>query len=191
MVAAEAGADALGFIFHEPSPRAISLESAASITRQLPPHIAKVGVFVNAPEDFVQQALRECGLTILQFHGEEPSDFCLQFGVMSMKAVRVRDQSSLAALESYHTDAFLLDTYSSGKPGGTGECFDWSLAAQARVYGRPIFLAGGLSPENVSQAIEQAQPYGVDVSSGVEARPGVKDHEKVRAFVKNAKAAAA
>ena len=181
--AAEAGADALGFMFWDKSPRAVSLGAAAEIVRQLPPFIVKVGVFVNAEEDLVIRAIRECGLNLLQFHGDETPEYCLQFGLMSMKAFRMRDAASLKALANYPTDAWLLDAYTPGKPGGTGERFDWDLAVEAVKLGRPIFLAGGLTPENVGEAVTRVQPYAVDVSSGVEAAPGRKDHAKVREFI--------
>ena len=188
MAAAEAGADALGFVFYDQSPRHVSVEAAASLIRQLPPFVMKVGVFVNAPEDLVVWAIRECGLNLLQFHGDEAPEYCLQFGLMSMKAFRVRDAASLQAVLGYHTDAWLLDAYSPGKPGGTGETFNWDLALEAQDWGRPIFLAGGLTSENVAEAVRCARPYGVDASSGVEAAPGRKDHAKVRAFIQAAKA---
>jgi phosphoribosylanthranilate isomerase len=187
LAAAEAGADALGFVFYDQSPRYISIAAAASLVRQLPPFVMKAGVFVNAPDDLVLRASRECGLNLLQFHGDEPSDYCVQFGLMSMKAFRIRDAASLQALRNYPTDAWLLDAYSPGKLGGTGDTFNWDLALEARNWGRPIFLAGGLTPENVAEAVRRAQPYGVDVSSGVEATPGRKDHAKVRAFIQAAK----
>ena len=182
-VAAEAGADVLGFVFYERSPRFVSLEAAAEIIRELPPFMIKAGVFVNAPEDFVLRAVRDCGLNLLQFHGDETPDYCLQFGLMSMKAFRVRDASSLEAVRSYPTDAWLLDAYNPDKLGGTGEAFNWDLAREAQTWGRPIFLAGGLNPENAAEAIRRARPYALDVSSGVEASPGRKDHAKVRAFI--------
>jgi phosphoribosylanthranilate isomerase len=185
--AADAGADALGFMFYDQSPRAISIEAAATLIRQLPPFILKVGVFVNAPEDLVGRAIRECGLNLLQFHGDETPEYCLQFGLMSMKAFRIRDAASLQALLGYHTDAWLLDAYSPDRPGGTGETFNWDLALEAQGWGRPIFLAGGLTPENVAEAVRRARPYAVDVSSGVEAAPGRKDHAKLRAFIQAAK----
>jgi phosphoribosylanthranilate isomerase len=188
MAAAEAGADALGFVFYDQSPRGISVEAAAALIRQLPAFIMKVGVFVNAPEDLVVWAIRECGLNLLQFHGEESPEYCLQFGLMSMKAFRIRDAASLQPLLGYHTDAWLLDAYTPDKPGGTGETFNWDLALEARGWGRPIFLAGGLTPGNVAEAVRRAQPYGVDVSSGVEAAPGRKDLAKVIAFIRAAKA---
>ena len=181
--AVEAGADAIGFIFHEKSPRRVPLKTAAEIARQLPPFVMRVGVFVNAPEDFVLRAIGEAGLTLLQFHGDEPPEFCTQFGLMSMKAFRVRDAESLKAIPNYQTDAYLLDAFSSTTLGGTGEKFNWELAVAAQKLGKPIFLAGGLTPENVAEAIKKVQPFGVDVSSGVEISPGKKDHVKVKAFI--------
>ena len=188
LAAAEAGADALGFVFYEPSPRHISVDAAASVIRKLPASVIKVGVFVNAPEGLVLHAARECGLNLLQFHGDESPEYCLGFGLMSMKAFRVRDRASLEAVRAYRTDAWLFDAYTPGLPGGTGETFNWNLARQARDWGRPIFLAGGLSPENIAEAIQCARPYGVDVSSGVEAAPGKKDHARVKTFIEAAKA---
>ena len=185
--AVEAGADALGFVFYPGSPRFVALDAAAAIARELPPYIVRVGLFVDAPPDEVVAAVAACGLNLLQFHGEEPPDYCLQFGLMSMKAFRVRDAASLDALPNSPTDAWLLDAYVPGQLGGTGESFNWDLALQAGRYGRPIFLAGGLTPENVGEAVRRARPYAVDVSSGVEAAPGRKDHAKVRAFVSAAK----
>ena len=189
LAAAEAGADALGFVFYPASPRAISLEAAAKLTPQLPPFLVKVGVFVDAPEAAVLRAIAECGLNLLQFHGAEPPEYCRQFGLMTMKACRVRDAASLEALAHYSTDAFLLDAYAPDKPGGTGAVFNWDLALEAQKLARPIFLAGGLTPENVGEAVRRVRPYGVDVSSGVEAEPGRKDHAKVRAFIQAAKGA--
>jgi phosphoribosylanthranilate isomerase len=188
--AAAAGADALGFVFCEKSPRCVPVDTAATIIRALPPYIIKVGVFVNADEHFVQRAIEKCGLNLLQFHGDEPPAFCRQFSLMSMKAFRIRDESSLERLSEYDTDAWLLDAYAPDKLGGTGETFDWSLAAKAQTLGRPIFLAGGLTPENVALAIRQVRPYGIDVSSGVEREPGKKNPDKVISFIQAAKAAA-
>ena len=187
LAAAEAGADALGFVFYESSPRSITVEAAADIIRTLPPFLVKVGVFVNASEDLVYRAIAQCGLNLLQFHGDEPPEYCLQFGLMSMKAFRIRDQQSLQALPAYNTDAWLLDAYSPERVGGTGENFNWDLAIEAQELGRLIFLAGGLTPVNVAEAVRRVRPYAVDVSTGVEAAPGRKDHEKVRAFIRAAK----
>jgi phosphoribosylanthranilate isomerase len=188
-VAVEAGADMLGFIFCETSPRFMTVKAVADISRQLPPHVARVGVFVNPDEDLVMRTIADCGLNILQFHGDEPPEFCTQFGLMSVKAFRVRDAESLRPLPDYQTEAWLLDTYAVGKAGGTGTTFNWDLAIEAQKLGKPIFLAGGLTPENVADAVRRVQPFAVDVSSGVEASPGKKDHAKVKAFVTTAKQA--
>lgn len=186
--AVDSGADALGFVFHEPSPRFIALAAAADIAQKLPLHVVRVGVFVDAPEETVLRAIAGCGLNLLQFHGHEPPEYCLQFGLMSMKAFRIRDETSLQELPTYPTDAWLLDSYVADKPGGTGEKFNWELAREAQKLGRPVFLAGGLTPDNVAEAIRLVHPYAVDVSTGVERSPGRKDHDKVRAFIRAAKA---
>jgi len=175
LVAAEAGANAIGLMFWEQSPRYVTLEQAARISRALPPFVLRTGVFVDPPEDLVVHAIAACGLNLLQFHGNETPEFCLQFGLMTMKAFRVRDAASLEALPQYATDAWLLDAYSARLPGGTGEQFDWDLAIQ--------------NPENVGEAVRRVQPFGVDVSSGVETSPGRKDPARVRAFIQAAKQA--
>jgi len=187
LAAAEAGADMIGLMFYESSPRHITLARAAEISRALPLFLMRVGVFVNAPADFVLRAIGECNLTMLQFHGDETSDFCTQFGLMNIKAIRVRDAGSLAQIENYQTDAFLLDAHSKNGLGGTGEKFNWDLAVEAQKFGKPIFLAGGLTPETVADAVRMVHPFGVDVSSGVESAPGIKDHAKVKAFITAAK----
>lgn len=188
LAAAEAGADALGLMFYEKSPRHVAMKAAAAISRALPPFVIKVGVFVNAPEDLVLQAIAECGLNILQFHGDETPEYCGQFPVMTIKAFRIRNAESLKALPDYPTDAWLLDACVADKLGGTGERFNWDLAVEAQKLGKPIFLAGGLTPENVAEAVRRVRPYAVDVSSGVEASPGKKDLQKMKAFVRAAKA---
>ena len=188
LAAAEAGADLLGFVFYQKSPRYVPVEAAAQIIRHLPAHIVKTGVFVNASGDLVERAIATCGLNLLQFHGDESPGYCVQFGTMSMKAFRIRDSASLNCLKMYNTDAWLLDSYSPSKPGGSGETFNWNLAIEAQALGRPIFLAGGLSPSNVAEAVQRVRPYGVDVSSGVESSPGKKDHVKVREFLRAARA---
>jgi len=190
LAAAEAGADMIGMMFYDQSPRHITLPRAAEISRALPPFVLRVGVFVNPDEALVTRAIAECGLSLLQFHGDEPSDFCTQFGVMSLKALRVRDAESLRQLEHFHTDAFLLDAWSKTGLGGTGEIFNWDLAVEAKKIGKPIFLAGGLTPGNVADAVKKVEPFAVDVSSGVESAPGKKDAAKVRAFVAAVKSAA-
>jgi phosphoribosylanthranilate isomerase len=189
VAAVEAGADALGFMFYDRSPRRISLPEAAAVIRELPPFIVKVGVFVDAEADTVVRAIGECGLNLLQFHGNESPDYCRQFGLMSMKAFRIRDAGSLRSLPDFQTDAWLLDACSPDQLGGTGETFNWDLAIEAKKLGRPIFLAGGLTPSNVGMAVARVRPYAVDVSSGVESAPGKKNPAKVRAFVQAAKSA--
>jgi phosphoribosylanthranilate isomerase len=187
LAAAQAGADILGFVFCEQSRRNISVAQASAIIRELPPFIMKAGVFVDAPEELVLRAAGQCGLNLLQFHGDEPPDYCTRFGIMSMKAFRVREAESLKRIPEYLTEAWLLDAYAAGKAGGSGETFNWDLALEAKKFGRPIFLAGGLTPENVAEAVARVQPFGVDVSTGVEACPGRKDHQKVAAFIRAAK----
>jgi phosphoribosylanthranilate isomerase len=189
-VAVQAGADALGFVFYDQSPRRISIPAAAEIARHLHPAILRVGVFVNAPAEFISEAIAGSDLSLLQFHGDETPEFCLQFGVMSMKAFRMRDAETLKELPKYQTDAWLLDAYAPEAPGGTGAKFNWNLALEAKKLGRPVFLAGGLTPENVGEAVRRVQPFGVDVSSGVEMSPGRKDHAKLLAFINAVKVAA-
>jgi phosphoribosylanthranilate isomerase len=189
VAAADAGADMIGLMFYEKSPRHISLALAAEISRAVSPFVLKVGVFVNPDEALVSRAIAECGLSVLQFHGDEPSEFCTQFGLMSLKAIRVQNAESLSALQNFQTDAFLLDAYSKSGLGGTGEKFNWDLALAAQKFGKPIFLAGGLTPENVADAVKQVRPFAVDVSSGVESAPGKKDAAKVRAFIQAVRAA--
>ncbi len=189
LVAAEAGADMIGLMFYDGSPRHITLATATEIARALPPFVLRVGVFVNPTEAQVMEAIAACGLNLLQFHGDEYSAFCTQFGVMSLKAIRVQSVESLQTLANFHTDAFLLDAYSKAGLGGTGEKFNWELAIEAQKFGKPIFLAGGLTPENVADAVKQVRPFAVDVSSGVESAPGKKDASKVRAFIAAVRAA--
>jgi phosphoribosylanthranilate isomerase len=189
LAAAEAGADMIGLMFYDRSPRHITLATAAEISRALPPFIQRVGVFVDPEADLVLGAIRECGLNLLQFHGQETSEFCTQFGLMSLKAFRIQNEESLKPLEHYQTDAFLLDAHAKNGLGGTGETFNWDLAITAQKFGKPIFLAGGLNAGNVAAAVSKVRPFAVDVSSGVESAPGKKDPAKVRAFIAAAKAA--
>lgn len=187
MIAIESGADALGFIFYPKSPRYISFENAAHIICELPATTLKVGVFVNASREDVLRAQQLCQLSVLQFHGEETPEFCDGFTGQTWKAFRVNGPEMLNRLAAYRTTAWLLDAWSPAMPGGTGERFDWDLAVQAQKQGRPIILAGGLTPENVLSAVQHVCPHAVDVSSGVELSPGKKDPAKVRAFVSAAK----
>lgn len=189
LMAVDAGADALGFMFYEPSPRNVSIAAVAKIIRHLPPFITKVGVFVNATEEFIRQVVAECGVDTLQLHGDEPPEFCRKFSMPIIKAFRIQNVDSLTTLPGYETAAWLLDSFVPDRPGGTGARFNWKLAVAAKKLGRPIILAGGLTPENVAAAVKQVRPYGIDVSSGVESGPGKKDSSKVKAFVTAARSA--
>jgi len=181
-VAVAAGADALGFVFYEKSPRNITPQKAAAIIAQLPPFIQTIGLFVDEDEARVNWTADFCGLDLVQLHGDEPPEYCLDIRRRVIKAFRVKDGGSLGMIGTYQVAGYLLDAWSPDAPGGTGLTFDWSLAR--RVAGaKPIILAGGLSPENVAVAIAAVSPYAVDVSSGVEAAPGKKDHQKVQAFI--------
>ena len=191
LAAAEAGADAIGLMFYEGSPRHVTLEQAKAISAALPQHVMRVGVFVNAEEAFVHQALTECMLNILQFHGDETPEECSRYPVMTLKAFRVQGEETLAQLEAYPSAGYLLDAYVKDALCGTGATFNWDLAVRAQEFGKPIFLAGGLTPENVVEAVRKVQPFGVDVSSGVEIEPGRKDAEQMRTFVAAAKGALA
>jgi phosphoribosylanthranilate isomerase len=189
-LAVELGAAALGFVFYPKSPRYVPVAKAADICNALPPFVAKVGVFVDELEFEIEKALRECLLNALQFHGDEPPGFCQKFAAKSIKAIRVRDESSLRTAAEYDVDALLLDTYIDSERGGTGQTFDWSLAVKAQeTLAPPVILSGGLTPANVQEAIRKVRPYAVDVSSGVEREPGKKDPEKLRRFIELVKAA--
>lgn len=183
LAAVEAGADALGFMFYASSPRCVTTKQAAAIIRALPALVAKVGVFVNPAEDEVRRAIAECGIDTLQFHGEEPPEFCLRFGLKSMKAFRVQGPEVLGVLPKYSGITWLLDSFVPGTRGGTGHTFNWEIAAQAVKLGGRVVLAGGLTPDNVASAVQAVRPYALDVSSGVESAPGRKDAAKVRAFI--------
>ncbi len=183
LLAANLGADALGFIFFAKSPRRVAPETARQIIRQLPPFVVSVGVFVDEAAATVRDLADRVGLDWVQLHGAESPEYCRSLGRRVIKGFRIQDEDSLAELAAFRgqVQALLLDTYKKGQTGGTGETFDWEMARQARTYG-PIVLAGGLTPANVARAIEIAQPQAVDVASGVEAAPGKKDPEKLRAF---------
>jgi phosphoribosylanthranilate isomerase len=187
VVAVEAGADAVGFVFHKKSPRCVEVTVVKGIVKSLPPFVLPIGVFVNEDAKVVRDVMDGCGLALAQLHGDEPAAYCEALGRPVLKAIRLQGRRSFLALAEFQGRAgvrgFLVDAFSPDAYGGTGQVADWSLAAEASSAA-PILLAGGLTPENVSQAILQVRPYGVDVSSGVEASPGKKDHEKVRAFVR-------
>ncbi len=184
-VAIDAGADALGFVFYAKSPRYIEPAVARRIIAQLPPFVLAIGVFVNHDPNTIRAIVDECGLAFAQLHGDEAPAFCESLGRPVLRALRLRDHGSLLAFAEYKgrmgIRGFVIDAFSSEAYGGTGQTVDWSLAREvAKTV--PILLAGGLTPNNVQEAIQQVQPYGVDVNSGVEVRPGKKDHNKIRAF---------
>ncbi len=186
-VAVEAGADALGFVFYRKSPRYIEPLVAKQIIMGLPPLVTAVGVFVDEEQQVVRSLMDDCGLALAQLHGHESAVYCQELGRPVLKALRVKDRSSLLALAEFQGRAgvrgFVLDAFSDQAYGGTGQVIDWELAAEV-ARAAHILLAGGLTPDNVATAIQSVQPYGVDVSSGVEREPGKKDHEKVRAFIR-------
>jgi len=181
------GADALGFVF-APSPRQVTPQQVASIVAGLPPFVCKVGVFVDSGLPEVKETMRACSLDLAQLHGSESPDFCQELFPRVIKSFSVKDESVLALLPQYKVSAYLLDSYNEALKGGTGRSFDWGIAKKARRYG-PIILSGGLTSANVRQAISLVRPYAVDVSSGVESKPGVKDHAKLQAFLEIVKKA--
>jgi len=188
LASVEAGCDAVGFLFYRKSPRYINPEKAKMIIKQLPSNIIKIGVFVNAPEDTVRQIAKSCQLDILQFHGDESPEFCSKFGGYKIiKVFRIKDKIDLAKILRYRTFAYLFDTYVKSKIGGSGKRFNWGLMEKLNEIKKPVFLSGGLNEKNVRQAIELMHPHWVDVSSAVEKRPGKKDHQKVKNFIRAAR----
>ena len=183
--AALAGIDAIGLNFYAKSPRHIDIDSAREIVAALPPFVNKVGLFVNANPSLIDEVLCEVALDTLQFHGDESPSDCAQYEMPFIKAIRVSPELDLikTANEYSQASALFLDTYQPDVYGGSGKSFDWSLANIELDL--PIILAGGLTPDNVSVAINTAQPYAVDVSSGVESAKGLKDIDKIRAFISN------
>ncbi len=182
LAAADAGTDALGFNFYKKSPRYIEPDKAAEIIAQLPPFIMPVGVFVNEREEKIRENQALTCIQAIQLHGDESPEFCQRFGGRVIKAFQVKDKESLKTMAHYRVGAFLLDSYKDGVRGGTGVTFDWHLAVVAKTFGK-VILAGGLTPENVAEAVKLVQPYGVDVAGGVEREKGIKDHAKVRKFI--------
>ncbi|MDB2589582.1 phosphoribosylanthranilate isomerase [Candidatus Thioglobus sp.] len=180
------GIDAVGLVFYDKSPRYVEIERALEIVQALPPFVNRVGLFVNADSYFIDEVLCEVPLDTLQFHGDETPQECQQYGLPFMKALRVNEQTNIPQLaqDFYQANGLLLDAYNSTTYGGTGESFDWSLAKVE--LGLPIILAGGLNPETVGKAIQQVNPYAVDVSSGVESSKGIKDIQKIQQFIQQA-----
>lgn len=190
LAAVAAGADAIGFVFYAKSPRAVSVTQAQAIIAVLPPFVTTVGLFVNASACELNETLDAVPLDLLQFHGDETPEQCEGFHRPYIKALRVKAGDDIAqACRVYQSaSGILLDAYVEGVPGGTGEVFDWSLIPQG--LSKPIILAGGLMPGNVAQAIAQVRPYAVDVSGGVEISKGIKDHDRIRAFMQVVRATA-
>ena len=186
LAAVEAGADALGFVFYEKSPRYVVPAVAAAIIAGLPPLVTPVGVFVNESLATVRSIMDSCALALAQLHGDENASYCRELSRPAMKALRLKDRGSLLALAEYQgrggVRGFVLDAFSEKAYGGTGQTIDWAVAAEVAKT-TPILLAGGLTPENVIEAIRIVRPYGVDVSSGVESAPGKKDRAKISAFL--------
>jgi phosphoribosylanthranilate isomerase len=183
LAAIEAGADALGFVFYAPSPRAVSIAQVQPILKQLPPYVSKVALFVNADAKQVLDTIQQMPIDCLQFHGDESATFCEQFNLPYYKAIRVQPGTNLiqCEVEFASAQALLLDTYSDKLVGGTGQTFNWDLIP-ANMH-KPIILAGGLDETNVAQAIAQVKPYAVDVSGGVELSKGIKSKDKMRALM--------
>lgn len=183
-VAASIGVDALGFIFYQRSPRYIPPEEAALIIKQLPPFVSRVGVFVDEDQEKVVAIARATGIDTIQLHGTESPRYCSKLPLPIIKAFSIEPDSDLSLLEQYHVAGFLLDTWASGKRGGTGKTFDWSIARSACIkYGR-VILAGGLNPTNIEEALESVHPYGIDINSGVEIKPGIKNPRKMHDAVR-------
>ncbi len=182
LAAASLGADAIGLVFAE-SPRRIELETARAISYALPPLVGKVGVFVNESAETIRKTAEFCHLTAVQLHGDEPSSLIKSIGIPAIKAFRVHDESVLERISRYGVPSFLLDTFNGRRAGGTGVSFDWEIARMAKACGN-VILAGGLSADNIEDALNIVRPYAVDVSSGVEKSPGRKDIRKVELFIK-------
>lgn len=183
----ELGANAIGFVFYKKSPRYISPEKANQIISQLPPFIVPVALFVDATEEEIHSVINGSNRWQIQFHGNESDDDCSGFNRTFIKALRVNADTDIATeIANYpNASAILLDTFKAGVPGGTGECFNWDLVPAETS--KPIILAGGLTPDNVKEAIEAVSPYAVDVSGGVELSKGLKDHRKLELFCNGAK----
>ena len=188
LYAVEQGADAVGFNFYQLSKRYISPDHTAEIISSLPAGIMRVGVFVNPEREFVEAVLRNNKLSALQFSGNETPEAISEYHLPVIKAIHIANAESIGEMKSFRVDSFLLDTFRSEDFGGTGTTFDWNIAVAAKQFGK-VMIAGGLTPENVADAVRKVKPYGVDVSSGVEISPGIKDHKKTKEFILRAREA--
>jgi len=187
LVAAKLGANFVGFIFYNKSPRSVSPEKVAKISQKLPAIVRKVGVFVNAEKEFIDSTIKTAELDFLQLHGDESPKFCEGFSVPVIKAFRIKNKIDLQKINDYSTEYVLLDAFQEGKFGGTGKEIDLSVLENVNSSGKKIFLSGGLTAENVCNAIKKVKPFAVDVASGVEAKPGEKDLKKMKKFIESIK----
>lgn len=181
-LAVDLGVDALGFIFVASSPRKIEPDNASEIIKKLPPFVKAVGVFVNEKTDKIMDIVKYCGLDNIQLHGDESPETCKALMPRSIKVLRIKDDSTPEQYVTYRGKirAFLLDTYSKKAAGGTGKTFNWDIAVKMKDLGVPIILAGGLTPSNIQEAIQKVNPYGLDIASGIEEKPGKKDHSLIK-----------
>lgn len=177
--------DALGFIFYEHSPRYISPEVVETFVLDLPPFINTIGVFVNATPDYINSVVKRCKLNGIQLHGSEPPEFCTQFSLPTIKAIPVREHSDITTIPKYKgcVNGILLDTKAENVHGGTGKTFDWGLALEAKEYDTPLILSGGINAKNIEKALKMVAPYGIDICSGVEKEPGIKDYNKMQELI--------
>ncbi len=192
-LAASLGADFVGFNFYKDSPRKVSVKNAQDMIAKLPPFVTTVGIFVDEDPAMVVKTAKKCALKYIQLHGNETPEQCKEIAQLSslpvIKAFRISDETSLGALAQYAESVsyFLLDACKEGEPGGTGEVFNWDLAIKAKEHNKPLFLAGGLTPENVREAVKKVQPFAVDTASGVERLPRRKDYDKMKGFITQAR----
>ncbi len=186
LMAVEMGASVLGFIFYSGSRRHIEPQAAAGIASLLPSSVARAGVFVNQEIGFIGDVMESVGLDMAQLHGDETPGFCRKIPGVHMRAIRVKDAGSLKEIDSYDSNFVLLDTFADRQFGGTGRVFDWGLLEGLELKGKRLFLSGGLNPGNVAEAVRRVKPYAVDVCSGVEKKPGIKDGAKLKRFMEEA-----
>ncbi|ADI29561.1 phosphoribosylanthranilate isomerase [Methylotenera versatilis] len=184
LCAVEQGADAIGLVFYDQSPRNVSINQAIEIANRIPAFVSVVGLFVNAEPSFINEVITNAKIDLLQFHGDETPEECASYSLPFIKAIRVKSDTNLVQYAKEYSAAkgLLLDAYAEGVAGGTGHVFDWNLIP--KQLAKPIILAGGLKADNVAQAIQQVMPYAVDVSGGVEASKGIKDAAKIAAFMR-------